>query len=109
MTGWNSAWLSGAAAQRATDNHSITHSTRMSAATWSSGATGTPARSSSTTCDKRHPDSDASTGRDPDGHARQSAATVVVWIDYRNSTNYGDIYMRDLTQPADTFVSKASS
>ena len=32
----------------------------------------------------------------------------VVWTDYRNSINYGDIYMRDLAQPNDTFVSRGS-
>ncbi|MHB8793781.1 MAG: hypothetical protein ACYC6O_10670, partial [Thermoleophilia bacterium] len=36
------------------------------------------------------------------------SADRVVWVDYRNSTDYGDIYMRDLTQPADTYVSRAS-
>ena len=34
---------------------------------------------------------------------------IVVWADYRNSNEYGDIYMRDLTQPADVAVSVAPS
>ncbi len=36
------------------------------------------------------------------------SGNLVVWIDYRNSTNYGDVYMRDLTQAADGFVSRGS-
>lgn len=35
------------------------------------------------------------------------SGNIVVWTDYRNSTDYGDIYMRDLTQPADAPVSVA--
>lgn len=31
----------------------------------------------------------------------------VVWIDYRHSTDYGDVYMRDLTAPTDQPVSIA--
>lgn len=34
---------------------------------------------------------------------------IVVWVDYRNSNEYGDIYMRDLTQAADVPVNVASS
>ena len=33
----------------------------------------------------------------------------IVWVDYRNSPYYGDIYMRDITQPADQPVSVAST
>jgi beta propeller repeat protein len=33
----------------------------------------------------------------------------IVWVDYRNSAYYGDIYMRDLSQPADQPVSVAST
>ncbi len=32
----------------------------------------------------------------------------VVWVDYRNSVDYGDIYLRDVTHPADEPVSVAS-
>ncbi|MHB8858989.1 MAG: hypothetical protein ACYC6Z_05845 [Thermoleophilia bacterium] len=35
------------------------------------------------------------------------SGNIVVWGDYRNSTDYGDIYMRDLSQPADAPVSLA--
>jgi beta propeller repeat protein len=33
----------------------------------------------------------------------------IVWIDYRNSTDYGDVYMRDVAQPADQAVALGSS
>ncbi len=37
------------------------------------------------------------------------SGSIVVWTDYRNSSKYGDIYMRDLSQPADEPVSQASA
>lgn len=32
----------------------------------------------------------------------------VVWGDYRNSINYGDIYMRDMSQPSEVYVSRGA-
>lgn len=37
------------------------------------------------------------------------SGNIVVWVDSRNSTQYGDIYMRNLTQPTDAPVSLGSS
>ncbi len=37
------------------------------------------------------------------------SGSTVVWTDYRNSSKYGDIYMRDLSRPADEPLSRAST